>query len=86
MFALQIGTGQTALFGKFFSGKDGAEALEAIKASGASRCVFIDTPATEHLVEVLLAGSFIGRLEVQPQERLGVRGPQVEPPVAEVDR
>lgn len=52
MFAINI-QGQQVLFGKFFSGKDAADALVAIRAAGASRAVFVDCPATEHLVAVL---------------------------------
>ena len=35
--------------------------------------------------EVALALGGVPRLEIEPQERLGVRRAQVEPPVAELD-
>lgn len=52
MFRIDL-RGTPVLFGKFFSGKDAADMLDAIRATGAGRCVFVDTPATEYLVGVL---------------------------------
>src|SRR5207247_8205750 len=39
----------------------------------------------EHFGGVNLAAGGVARFEVEPQQRLGVARPQVEPPVAEVD-
>ena len=39
----------------------------------------------EHLGGVRVARGAVGGFEVEPQQRLGVARPQVEPPVAEVD-
>ena len=39
----------------------------------------------EHFGGALVARGAVGGFEVEPQERLGVARPQVEPPVADVD-
>lgn len=54
MFRLELG-GVAALFSKFFSATDRTSVVEAVRAAGARRAVFIDTPATVELVATVEA-------------------------------
>src|SRR4051812_30108256 len=73
--ALVLGTGQDLH-------ELGVECHVSVLLGPGSR---LGSDEVQHLFGVSIARELIRRLDVQPQERLGVARPQVEPPVAGVD-